>query len=296
VFVLTTFLLYCVTHLASLAFGLKNHRVISGSDWAVKTEQQTIPDSIQQVIARLVAISSAGHNLLLIGGFRYRFIDQSVRTSRDIDYHWSGDLDKKQQELVTLFRKRLLPSIRRQLGYEGRADPATGPDAESPAVRTVALSFWKSDVEFSRVEIPIEITRVARADPAEVRTVDGIIYPTLSDADLIESKIIAVFGRRIMEHRDLVDIFLFAGKLALDSPERLKHKLEALTVARENVRQRLDDLQTHAAYHTKAIQAIVDSQLDREAAENINAAGGAKMILKRVLGIIRTNVVPAGEA
>lgn len=263
----------------------------------VKTEQHTaVLDKIQQAIVSLVATSSAGHNLLLIGGFRYRFLDRSVRTSRDIDYHWSGDLEKKQQELVALFRKRLLPGIRRQPGYEGRADPATGPDADSPAVRTVALSFWKPGVEYSRVEIPVEITRVLYADPTEVRTVDGIIYPTLSDADLIESKIIAVFGRRHVEHRDLVDIFLFAGKLAPDSPRRLKRKLEALRVAGEEVRKRLDDLPTHAAYHIKAIQTVVDSQLDREAAENINFAGGARIILERVLVIIRTNVIPAGEA
>lgn len=262
----------------------------------MKAEQQTVPDSIQRAIAKLVATSSVGYNLLLIGGFRYRFLDRSARTSRDIDYHWSGNLEEKQQELVTLFRKRLLPNIRRQFGYEGRADFATGPDAESPAVRTVTLSFWKSDVEFSRLEIPVEITRVECADPTEVRTVDGIIYPTLSDADLIESKIIAVIGRRIIAHRDLVDIFLFAAKLTLDSPARLKRKLEVLTVASEDVRKRGHDLQTHTAYHTRAIQAVVDSQLDREAAENINAAGGAKIILDKVLGIIKTNVVLAGEA
>lgn len=263
----------------------------------MKAVQQTVePDRIQQAIARLVATSSAGHNLPLIGGFRYRFLDRSVRTSRDIDYHWAGDLGKKQQELVALFRKRLLPGIRRQLEYEGRADPATGPDAESPAVRTVALSFWKSDVEFSRVEIPVEITRVVCADPTEVRTVDGIIYPTLSDADLIESKLMAVFGRRLMEHRDLLDIFLFAGKLAPDSPKRLKRKMRALAIAGEDVRKRLNDLQTHTAYHIKAMQAVVDSQFDLEAAGNIAVAGGAKMILKRVLGIIRANVLLAGEA
>ncbi|MBI3987433.1 MAG: hypothetical protein HY343_10960 [Lentisphaerae bacterium] len=263
----------------------------------MKPAQQTaVTDKIQQAVARLVATSSAGHNLPLIGGFRYRFLDRSVRTSRDIDYHWSGDLGKKQQELIKLFRKRLLPGIQRQLGYEGRADPATGPDAESPAVCTVALSFWKSDVEFSRIEIPVEITRVVCADPVEVRTVDGIIYPTLSDVDLIESKIIAVFGRRLMEHRDLLDIFLFAGKLAPDSPKRLKRKMKALAIVGEDIRKRLDDLKTHAAYHTKAIQAIVDSQFDPEAAGNINGTGGAKMIQNKVLGIIRANILPAGGA
>jgi hypothetical protein len=163
-------------------------------------------------------------------------------------------------------------------------------------VRTVALAFWKPDVEFSRLEIPVGITRVARADPIEVRTVDGVIYPTLSDADQIESKIVAVIGRPIIEHRDLVDIFLFAGKLAPNSPERLERKLETLTVTREDVRRRMDDLVTHAAYHVKALQAVVDGQLDPEAARNVAAAGGAKMILDGCLGILRANLVPSGEA
>jgi hypothetical protein len=257
----------------------------------VKIKQQAILDDIRQAVVKLVATNSAGHGLLLIGGFRYRFIDQSARMSRDIDYHWSGDPDKKQQELTALFQKRLVPGVRRQFGYEGRVDPATGPEAESPAVRTVDLAFWKTDVEFSRIEIPVEITRVACADPAEVRTVDGIIYPTLSDADLIESKVIAVLNRLIMAHRDLVDIFLFAGKLTPDSPKRLKSKLEALNVLPEEVRKHLDDLKIHAAYHAKAIQVIVDTQLDQEAAENINSAGGARIILQKVVEVLRTNVL-----
>ena len=61
--------------------------------------QAVVLSNIQKSIARLVAITPAGHNLLLIGGFRYRFLDGSVRTSKDIDYHWSGSLEKKQQEL-----------------------------------------------------------------------------------------------------------------------------------------------------------------------------------------------------
>ena len=263
---------------------------------AKENNQIAVLDNIQRAIVKIVATSPAGYNLLLIGGFRYRFLSGSVRTSKDIDYHWSGDLDKKQQELVTLFRKRLLPDIRRQVGYEGRADPATGPDAESPAVRTVVLSFWKTGVEFSPIEIPVEVTRLLCADATEVRTMDGIIYPTLSDADLIESKIVAVFGRRIVEHRDFVDIFLFTGNLASDSPVRLKRKLEDLTVANVDVRARLEELQAHASYHRKAIQAVVDTQLDREAAENIDNAGGARMILERVLRIVRTNVVATEEA
>ena len=49
------------------------------------TIQET--DRLQRVVARLVATSPAGVNLLLIGGFRYRLLDNSQRFSVDIDYH-----------------------------------------------------------------------------------------------------------------------------------------------------------------------------------------------------------------
>ena len=175
------------------------------------------------------------------------------------------------------------------------AVPATGPDTDSPAVRTVELRFWKPDAQFSLIEIQVEVTRVACADPMEVRTVDGIIYPTLSDEDLIESKIIAVFGRKIMQHRDLVDIFLFAGKLTPESPRRLKQKLAGLSITSKTIRGLLDDLQGDAPSHTNAIQAVIETQLDREAAKNIKAAGGAKMVLEKVTAILRENAGHGGK-
>ncbi len=44
-------------------------------------------EQIQRIIAGMVASNPSGRNLLLIGGFRYRFLDHSVRVSDDIDYH-----------------------------------------------------------------------------------------------------------------------------------------------------------------------------------------------------------------
>ena len=116
---------------------------------------------------------------------------------------------------------------------------------------------------------------------------DGIIYATPSDADLVENKIVALFNRWFLEHRDLVDVFLFADKLLPASPERLKCKLVDLTVTCEDVRKRLDDLTAHAAYHSKAIQAVIDSHLDLTAVDSINAAGGGEMVLGRVLDVLK---------
>ena len=253
-------------------------------------EQTAIVDAIQKAIVRMIATSPTGHDLILIGGFRYRFIDRSVRTSQDIDYHWAGDLEEKQHELVNLFRKRLLPALRRQFGFEGSANPATGPDTESTAVKIVIVSVWKEGVPYSRVEIPVEVTRILHADRTEIRTVDGAIYPTFSDADMAESKIVAVFNRHKMEHRDLVDIFLFGNRLVAESPARLTKKLKALKITSVAVQERLNDLDRHAAYHAKAIQAVIDMQLDPDAAKSIRSAGGGAVVLKQALATIRGNV------
>ena len=84
------------------------------------TEQQEI-EQVQRTIARIIATSPAGINLLLIGGFRFRLLDHSQRFSADIDYHWGADLDQKQQELLQVCKRLILGQVRRQLGYEASA-------------------------------------------------------------------------------------------------------------------------------------------------------------------------------
>lgn len=248
-----------------------------------------LTDEVQERIVRLVATSPAGHNLLLIGGFRYRFLDRSARTSRDIDYHWAGDLEEKQKELRTLLERRLLPSLKRDLDYDGQVELQHGPAADSPAVKAVIVALWKTSVPHSRVEIPVEITRVPNLDRTEIRTVHGAIYPTLSDADQIESKVVAVFARRVLQYRDIVDIFLFAGQLMPESRERLAGKFASVGITRDDVALRLDDLDRHAAHHAKQVQMILDTQLDREAVGNLNAAGGGRLVLEKVLATLRAN-------
>ena len=102
-----------------------------------------IVERIQMLAARVLATQPAGHQLCLIGGYRYRLLDASSRTSIDIDYHWEGDLDAKQAEIVEVLRKRLLPEVKRQFDYDGDVRPAEGPAAESPIVRIVRMAFYE---------------------------------------------------------------------------------------------------------------------------------------------------------
>ena len=249
----------------------------------MRAEIKEHAEAVQRMVARIVANNPAGRNLALIGGFRYRFLDGSVRASDDVDYHWSGDLGEKQAELIALFKRVLLPQARRQLGYDGNAAAKFGPDGESPIVRVVDLAFWKEDVPNSRIEIPVEVTRICCADPVDVRTADGTLYATPSDADMIESKVIAVLNRVFLRHRDIVDVFLFHNHLAPDSPERLAVKLRTLDTTQTSVDERISDLHEHGDYHAKAIQAVIDTQLDPGAAAQLNDAGGGSMVLAAAL-------------
>jgi hypothetical protein len=181
----------------------------------------------------------------------------------------------------------LLPEISRLLGYSGRVDALTGPDADSPFMRVVDLSFWKDDTPSSRIEIPVEVTRIACADPIEIRTAGGTIYATASEGDMIESKVIAIFGRTSLRHRDIVDVFLFRDRFRSDSAERLKSKLHALRMNDNDIGKKMRDFQEYSDYHTKATQEVIDTQLDSEAAAQLNDSGGGRMILNTVMSILK---------
>jgi hypothetical protein len=247
-------------------------------------------ENLQRMTARGVATNPAGHGLLLIGGFRYRLLDQSARLSMDLDYHWEGDLATKQAELLRLCRRILVPQARRELGYDGRADLKTGPDADSPSARFVELRFWKLPVAGSQILLPLEITRIARMDPATVRTAGGIAYPTASDLDMIEAKVIAVLNRTFIAHRDFVDIFLYGDRLTSNSPTRLSEKLNDLQIDPVSVRRRLEDLRQNVEYHARSVQGIIDSDLEPVCAAQINAGGGGRTVFERASELIRANM------
>jgi hypothetical protein len=253
-------------------------------------EHKEIVETIQKMAARLVATSPAGYRLFLIGGFRYRLLDGSARMSNDIDYHWDADLAAKQQELISLFQRKLIAEVNRQFGYDGSALPATGPDADSPSVRIISLAFWQSSTPASRIEIPVEITRIFCSDKMTVRTADGVVYPTASDQDIIESKIISVFNRLFFQHRDLLDIFLFSNRLIAESPVRIKGKMIKQNINKKIIQDRMDDLENNSSYHIKSINHLLDSQVDAAAADNLKKAGGGEFILRETIKILRLQI------
>lgn len=246
-------------------------------------------DRLQRVIARLIATSPAGVNLLLIGGFRYRLLDNSQRFSVDIDYHWEGDLEAKQKELLALCRKSILGQVRREFGYQGSVAPRTGPDADSPNAKFVDLRFWRGS---AHIEIPLEVTRILCLDPSVIRTAGGTVHLTPSDADLIESKVIAVLNRIFLQHRDLVDIFLYGDKLQPDAPVRLKQKLARMELRPDTIARRLKDLQEHRAFHANSIQTVIDQQMETLVAQQMNSGGGGSAVLDSALQLI-LKVCPA---
>lgn len=58
----------------------------------------------------------------------------------------------------------------------------------------IELACWRLGSDLGRIEIPIDIIRIECLDPPTVRTADGIVYRTVSNADMIESKVLAFVG------------------------------------------------------------------------------------------------------
>ena len=245
-----------------------------------------VMEQIQELVAQQLATSSAGSGLCLIGGFRYRLLDHSPRMSLDVDYHWIGDLASKQSAIVALLKRKLLPEVKRSFQYEGDVRPATGPDAESPAVRIIELAFWKRDVPYSRIQLSIDITCIPCLDRPVARTVAGTIYLTASDADMIESKVLALLNRTVIEQRDFCDLYLFSSHLLDNSSERVAQKLKMLSLPPERIEARLREILESHDYQVRAIEEVVEQQLDPAVAANLKLAGGGAMIFESVCKIL----------
>ena len=236
-------------------------------------------EQIQELVTKQLATSPAGSGLCLIGGFRYRLLDHSARISRDVDYHWDGDLAIKQSDIVALLRQKLLPEVKQTFHYDGDVRPATGSDADSPAVRIIDLAFWKLGVPNSRIELPIDITSIPCLDGPVAKTVAGTIYLTASNADMIESKVLALLNRTVLEQRDFCDLFMFSSHLLDNSSQRIAQKLKLISFPPERVQARLRAIMESRAYHIRAIEDVIEQQLDKTVAVNLKLAGGGAMIL-----------------
>lgn len=244
-----------------------------------------ITERLQRMVAALVATHPAGAGLCIVGGFRYRLLDKSARQSVDVDYHWEGDLAAKQQELIALFERRLIPDVHRQFGLDGSATAArSGPDSTTVAV--IDLAFWRLGSTLGRIEIPVDVIRIQCIDPPVAKTADGIVYRTASDADMLESKVLAIVGRTFIEHRDLLDLYLFASHAAADAPVRIRGKLARAGIHDAAVRRRLDTLVESADRHATSIDALIREQLDAATAAVLMDAGGGKAVLESVRGLL----------
>jgi hypothetical protein len=255
-----------------------------------------LAEEIQRLAAVLVATNPVGHGLLLIGGSRFRLLDQGPRVSQDLDYHWLGDLAAKQTEIMEVLRRKLLPDVKRRFDLDGSIALASGPDAESASVKTVAMAFYRLDRSGVRIEVPVDITTIPCLDRSCVRMAAGTVFATASDADMIESKVVALFHRTFLSQRDIVDLFLFQDALLPDSAERLRRKMAMLSIAPAALARRWAEIRKGRDFHAEAVDRIIDDQLDESAGNHLKSAGGGTMIVDAVVGILQDRLKIRGEA
>jgi hypothetical protein len=247
-----------------------------------------------RLIARMVATSPAGQGLLLIGGFRYRLLDGSARTSLDLDYHWSGDLAEKQRALHEFCVRRVLPEVRRTFSVECDARMGSAPGEASAFVKVVELALWKPGTA-GRVEIPIDVTRIPYLDKPVARAIDGTLFLTASDADMAESKVLALLLRTFPAPRDVLDIFLFENRLPAGAPARLRKKISSLKLRDADIRRRIAKLRDGRDVLVAGVDRVVREQVEPGTARTLRAGGGAKHVVDTVLDKVDRLLARAGD-
>jgi hypothetical protein len=244
-------------------------------------KETTKIERLQQLIAQTIARES-GERLLLVGGFRYRLLNKSIRQSMDIDYHYLENLEKTKNALMTLFQRRLFPEVKREFGMEGSARER--PDPENPErMHTIELSFYNSE---ERIEIPIDLITIACLDKPEVRVTGGTVYLTSSDADMAESKILSLMLRIYFQDRDLLDLFLFKDFLLSNSANRIREKMKMLNVNPDEITNLIDSLRKNRSVHIKNLGKIIEERVDENVRDKIKMNDGIVSVFNSVLEII----------
>jgi hypothetical protein len=239
-------------------------------------EQISTIERLQRLIAQTIARES-GEKLLLIGGFRYRLLDKSIRQSIDIDYHCSGYSEKLKESLLSLFQRRLFPEVKRELRMECSVYD------KSELFITLELSFYN---QRARIEIPVDIVTIPCLDAPETRTVGGTIYLTASDADMVESKIIALMSRSFFQTRDMVDLYLFKSFLLPESMDRVQRKMSTIGLSKDHLHAVINDLQKNRAFHIRNLDKVIDERIDTNMRPHIRMNNGVDSILDFAVEIL----------
>jgi predicted nucleotidyltransferase component of viral defense system len=235
-------------------------------------------ERLQKKIAKTIA-SGSGRQLLLIGGFRYRLIDNSIRQSMDIDYHCLENIDEVKKSLISLFNRRLFPEIKREFGLDGSIIGKT--DLEKTEY-TIELSFYN---QTSRFEIPVDLINITCMDNPEIRIINGLIYLTVSDADMVESKILSLISR--LQDRDLLDLYLFKDRLLPNSANRLQKKLNVLNLSVSELTKLIKILQKNYTLHVKNLNKIIEERVNKNMQEMLQSVG-TNSILDSIIELLKT--------
>jgi hypothetical protein len=246
------------------------------------TPERDQVETLQRLVAETIAKSHVGVGLCLIGGFRLRLLDNSARWSTDIDYHWDGDLAAKQAELVAALRKELVPRVRQITGWACTIEAQPESEADARLVRTVEVTMH---AEAGSIVIPVDVLNIPCADSPETRTLRGTVYLSVSDEDVIESKILSVMGPRVAV-RDLVDLALYESALRPDSRDRVLTKLEQLHPSPVSIEAGVARLRRDLERYVASATQIIKSQMDPASARQILDHDGVRDLVTRAIRIV----------
>jgi hypothetical protein len=113
--------------------------------------------------------------------------------------------------------------------------------------------------------------------------VGGTVYLTVSDADMVESKTLALLDRVFVQARDFVDIFFFQDAFLVDSGVRIRRKLARLWGKSARQEDCLADLRKSLGTHARSTDRLIDEQVDPVPADHLRQVGGGRRVCEVVI-------------
>lgn len=215
-----------------------------------------LTDELQAFFLEEFYKNPASNGVVLLGGGRFRHINNSIRFSIDLDFFKTKYFEFN--KVLNFISGRFVKLVDEKFNVSARIIDIP-PWQKSHAVETVRLLVYDMDKDFHQIELDFDFIMREPLAGFEKNLLKNVVVITCNPAESLEEKLISIYERDNLKIRDIFDLWYYRN-LAKDlNRNNIQKKLAERNISSESIINRLKDFDKHREYYLKEIRNIITS-------------------------------------
>lgn len=213
-------------------------------------------DEIQAFFLEEFYKNPSSNGTVLVGGGRFRHINNSLRFSVDLDFFQDKGFNEK--NIQGFISGKFIKLLEQRFGVSARIIE-TPPWQKTHNIETIRLLVYDKDNDFYQIEIDFDFIMRKPYSGYEKELFRNVVILTSTNEESLEEKLISVFEREPIKIRDLFDFWYYRDLVKKFDKDRIQKKLKERGVSKDSIEKRLKDFTLHRDYYIREIKNIIKS-------------------------------------